>query len=432
MRVYFESYGCTQNLGEAHALEHGAALAGHSVVRNPAEADAAVLVTCGVIGATESRMLRRWRALSERLPHVFVTGCLVPLRTDLLTGVGRARTTFLPIREQSRLPELLARLPLASPHPLETRPAGPPSSPDEPAVTAEVILAQGCTSHCSYCFSRLARGRLRSSTMAEVLSGVSSAVGRGAREVRLSSLDTSCWGMDLPGAPRLPELLRTVAALPGEFTVRVGMMSPQSLRDIAEPYLEALSAGRFFRFLHLPVQSGADSVLLDMRREYTVEEFRRLVGLARRILPDLMLSTDVIVGYPTETEADFESTLRLIDELAPELVNVTRFSPRPGTPAARERPLNSRAVKLRSRRLTELRMRTARRRLERWIGRELPARILERGAHGSAVARLPNYLPVVLPSGGRLGETVSVRVDGARSNYLFGHVAGSSERDFHV
>jgi tRNA A37 methylthiotransferase MiaB len=133
-----------------------------------------------------------------------------------------------------------------------------------------------------------------------------------------------------------------------------------------------------------------------------------------------MLSTDLIVGFPTESDADFAKSLRLVEELDPEVVNVTRFSPRPMTPAARLPPLRSRLVKERSRQLAALRMRTARRRLERWIGRTVPALPLERGPGGTTVARLPNYLPVVLPREQRLGEWGAVRVDGCRSTYLLG------------
>ncbi|HUJ78271.1 MAG TPA: hypothetical protein VLX64_04600, partial [Thermoplasmata archaeon] len=108
MRVYVEAYGCAQNLGEAHAIERAVEGSGHPVVADPALADVGVLVTCGVIGSTEARMVRRYRALARRIPRLVVTGCLVPLRAELLDGPERASTVLLPIREQARLPALLA------------------------------------------------------------------------------------------------------------------------------------------------------------------------------------------------------------------------------------------------------------------------------------------------------------------------------------
>ncbi|HYK92903.1 MAG TPA: tRNA (N(6)-L-threonylcarbamoyladenosine(37)-C(2))-methylthiotransferase [Thermoplasmata archaeon] len=421
MRVYVEAFGCAQNLGEATAIDRATTAAGHSVVRDPGLADVGVLVTCGVIGPTEARMVRRYRALVERVPHVIVTGCLVPMRTALLGGPGIDRTSFVPIREQARIPDLISRLGPATPPPL---PAGPEAGPA--SATEEVVIAQGCTSACSYCFSRLARGHLMSVPPLDVLSRVAAARDRGAAEVRLSSLDTSCWGEDVPASGGLPSLLESVGELPGDFQVRLGMMSPQSLGPISGRVFQALRHPKFFRFLHLPVQSGDDRVLHEMRRGYSVEQFRQLVQEARDFLPDLMLSTDVIVGFPTEGEAEFEATLRLIDSVAPEVVNVTRFSPRPMTPAARLRPLPSSVVKRRSRALTELRMRVARRRLERWIGWEGDVRVVEAGRDGTSVARMPNYLPVVLPDRRAVGQRVHLRVDGARSTFLFGRPAATA------
>ncbi|MFZ0891483.1 MAG: tRNA (N(6)-L-threonylcarbamoyladenosine(37)-C(2))-methylthiotransferase [Thermoplasmata archaeon] len=425
MRVYVESYGCAQNQGEGHKLTRDLAAAGHAIAGDPSTADVGVLVTCGVIGPTEARMVRRWEELSRRVPRMVVTGCLVPLRTNLLQGPGLERTTFLPIREQSRLSTLLAdwssgvaesvRLPVVS----------SPTIPPALSVAEEVVIAQGCTSHCTYCFSRLARGRLTSVPLAELLEHVREALARGAREIRLTSLDTSCWGEDLSGGERLPELVSAVAQLSGDFQFRIGMMSPQSLRPIGDRLLDALEGEKPFHFLHIPVQSGSDRVLQEMRRGYTVDEFRRWIRLARTRFPELMLATDIIVGFPGETEDDFRATTELIEETEPEIVNVTRFSARPLTPAARLPPLPPRIAKRRSRELTTLRMRVARRRFERWIGRDGFARIVEWGPEGSSVGRLPNYLPVVLEDRHYLGSVVRIQIEGARSTYLLGTAAGS-------
>lgn len=421
MRVYVESFGCAQNQGEGAGIARDLASRGHELTEGPAGADVGVLVTCGVIGPTESRMVRRWHALAERVPRVVVTGCLVPLRTDLLSGAGRERTTFVPIREQDHLPALLDAwsservLPVVGvPRPATVTPL--------PRVVEEVIIAQGCTSGCSYCYSRLARGRLSSVSLTGVVERVREAAARGVREVRLTGLDTAAWGEDLFGPERLPELLRAVTAAAQDLRVRVGMMSPQSLAPRLEPYLDALGSGGAYRFLHLPLQSGSDRVLDAMRRGYRSDEVRRQVATARARLPDLHLATDVIVGFPGETEEDFRATEELLEEVAPETVNVTRFSARPGTPAARLPRLPPRVAKRRSREVAELRQRISRRRLERWIGARAVGRVLEYGPGSSSVARLGNYLPVVLDQRPPLGEDVDLRVDGARSTYLLGSV----------
>jgi len=418
VRVYVESFGCSQNQGEGAAIARDLASRGHTLATAPTAADVGVLVTCGVIGPTENRMVRRWESLSTRIPRVVVTGCLVPLRTDLLRGPGRERTTFVPIREQGHLPALLDAWAVDGPVSPSFAPAAPILS--APPVTEEVIIAQGCTSGCTYCFSRLARGRLESVPIPAVVRRVRDAHGRGVREVRLTGLDTAAWGEDLVGPERLPEMLRAVAAEADGMRVRVGMMSPQSLDPILPRYLDALSSEGVYRFLHLPVQSGSDRVLDAMRRGYRVDQFRRQVEATRRRFPDLHLATDVIVGFPGETEDEFRQTEELLAAVGPETVNVTRFSARPGTPAARLPPLPPRVAKRRSRSLAALRHRLSRDRLERWIGTRAVGRVLEYGPGESSVARLGNYLPVVLDRRPPLGADVELRVDGARSTYLLG------------
>jgi threonylcarbamoyladenosine tRNA methylthiotransferase CDKAL1 len=417
VRVYLEAFGCAQNRGEGTAIARDLEAHGHRLLGSPEGADAAVLVTCGVIAPTETRMLARWRVLAAASPRVLVTGCLVPLRTALFDGEARSRTTFVPIREQSEIPHRLG--PSASAAPASE---GPPSNP-RGSLAEEVVLAQGCTSGCAYCFSRLARGPLRSVPAAELESRVRAAVARGAREVRLTGLDTAAWGAELPSEERLPELVSRLGRALGPAMLRVGMMSPQSLAPFVERYADALGRPGVFRFVHLPLQSGSDEILSAMHRGYPVSEFRRQVRLLRARLPDLHLATDVIVGYPGETPDDVRATAELLEEIGPETVNVTRFSPRPGTPASRLPPLGPRLARQRSRELAALRRRIARERLERWIGTRRRGRVLEYGPGGSSVARLDNYLPVVLSSRPPLGADIELRVDGARTTYLLGTAA---------
>ena len=342
---------------------------------------------------------------------------------------------FLSIRDQVRFPQMLAELagPEAPPSPPPPPAALPGAGPDGSAplrhVWGEVTLTQGCTSHCSYCFSRLARGPLRSVPLDQIRTSVERAIDRGAREIRLTSLDTSCYGMDVggPDAPRLPDVVRMLGRLgcPEEFRIRVGMMSPQTLRTIAEEYLPLFrTEPRIFRFLHLPVQSGSDRVLGSMRRGYTVNEFRQLILRGREIASDLTVSTDVITGFPGESEEDHQATLRLLRDVEPEIVNVTRFSPRPLTPAARLPPVPARVAKERSREIARLRHDLARRRLERYIGYCGDCLVVEEGVGRTRVGRLYNYLPVVLPEEAPIGQWARVQVHGVRTTYLLGDYLG--------
>ena len=187
--------------------------------------------------------------------------------------------------------------------------------------------------------------------------------------------------------------------------------------------MAAYGSDKVFKFLHLPVQSGDDAILESMRRQYTVSQFEEIVCRFRRAFPEITLSTDVIVGFPGESEEQFEATMELIRRVRPDIVNVTRFSPRDGTPAATmPGQIVGWKVKERSRRLTRLRFQIARETNERFIGREASVLVTEPGKPGTVLARTPEYRQVVLREPAAIGEFLRVKIDGARPTDLSGHL----------
>src|SRR5437879_3556132 len=220
-----------------------------------------------------------------------------------------------------------------------------------------------------YCIARVARGRVASYGIDSLVGQVRRHVEQGAREIKLTGQDTAAYGLDT--GTNLAALLRAIAETPGEFRVRVGMADPLTVYPIQEELVAAYASDKLFKFLHLPVQSGDDAILESMRRQYTVSEFEEIVRRFRRTFPEITLSTDAIVGFPGESEEQFEATMELVRRVRPDIVNVTRFSPREGTPAA---TMPGRIVgwnvKERSRRLTRLRFQLAREMNERFIGSE--------------------------------------------------------------
>jgi len=207
--------------------------------------------------------------------------------------------------------------------------------------------------------------------------------------------------------------------------VRVGMLNPFVLDRILPDLVEAFRHPRMFKFLHLPLQSGSDRILREMRRHHTADDVLRQVHAFRAAFPDLVLATDVIAGFPGERAEDHRATVALLEALQPEMVNVTRFSARPGTPAAeRDDQVLLREVKARSRELTALRLRLCRERLARWVGREVSVLVTEPGKNGTMLARTPEYAPVVLPPGTPLGARLQVRITAASDVYLQGEPVG--------
>ena len=280
-----------------------------------------------------------------------------------------------------------------------------------------IPINYGCLGDCSYCCVHFARGRLRSNPVDEVVERVRRDLASGVKEFWLTSQDTACYGKDI--GTSLADLLNRVCEVEGDFRVRVGMMNPNLVLGMLDELVDAYSCGKVFKFLHLPVQSGDDKVLGLMNRRYTVDEFRNVVLAFRERIPMLTLSTDVICGFPGESREAFENTKRLIAEIKSDIVNVSKFFSRPGTPAEQLVPLLPRELNRRSRELAELSRRVSFEKNRAWLGWEGTVLFDERGKEGSWVGRNFAYRPVVVKTGASLlGRFVQVRVVRVFSTYL--------------
>ena len=414
MKVFVEAYGCTQSYGEARLMQEALAGRGHTLARSEDEADAHVLVTCTVIEATERKMVRRMQALAAHGKPLVVAGCMAAAQRDRVRAVV-PNAKLLPPR---RWPEIVGLLDGGT---VCGERAADVETTSFGWHDAIIPIAQGCAGRCTYCITRVARGFVLSYPAEELVARVRRHVANGAREIKLTGQDTAAYGRDTGAS--LGSLLRALDAIEGEFRVRVGMADPLTVLPILDDLVDAYASEKVFKFLHLPVQSGDDDVLARMRRDYTVSDFESIVAAFRAAFPELTLSTDVIVGFPGETEDAFEATLDLVRRVRPDIVNVTRFSARPGTPAASyPGQVVGWRVKQRSRRLTSLRFALAREAHQRFVGEEVDVLVTEPGKGDTFLARTPEYRQVVLHEPAALGTFARVRIDAARATDLFGHL----------
>jgi MiaB/RimO family radical SAM methylthiotransferase len=244
------------------------------------------------------------------------------------------------------------------------------------------------------------------------------AIKGGCREIWVTAEDTASYR---DGDVRLPGLLDLITGLEGRFYVRVGMMTPNQAEPILDDLIEAYRSGKVFKFLHVPVQSGNDKVLKRMGRRYTVSDFRGLVAKFREAIPDLSLSTDIICGFPGETEEQFTDSVKLVKEIGPDTLNISRFWPRPGTEAAElDGQLHGRETKGRSRELSSLWRSLLAERNQSWVGWGGEAVIDEEGRDGTMVGRNLAYKPIVVKSTVQLGDIVTVKITEAKGSYLVG------------
>ncbi|GFP81389.1 threonylcarbamoyladenosine tRNA methylthiotransferase [Phtheirospermum japonicum] len=211
----------------------------------------------------------------------------------------------------------------------------------------------GCLGACTYCKTKHARGHLGSYTVDSLVGRVRNVIADGVREIWLSSEDTGAYGRDI--GVNLPILLNSlVSELPsdGSTMLRIGMTNPPYILEHLKEIAEVLRHPCVYSFLHVPVQSGSDAILTAMKREYTVGEFRKVVDTLIELVPGMQIATDIICGFPGETDEDFEETVNLIKDYKLAQVHISQFYPRPGTPAARMKKVPSNVVKKRSRELT--------------------------------------------------------------------------------
>jgi len=416
MRFYIETYGCTANMGNSQELAEALQEMGH-IPSSIDEADAIVLNTCAVTEKTERKVLRRLRQLQG--DRLVVAGCLPAALPASIYGLS-CRGILGPLNTSSagRIEDLFG-LSCSCPG------ATPPSSGSltcQPSrdLCGIVNVAEGCNGACTYCIVRKARGVLKSRSPDDVAAQVERMVAIGLVEIQITAQDTAAYGSDR--GSDLAQLLDRLTAIPGEFMLRVGMMNPDGLLGIQEQLLRAFSSPKVYRFLHFPVQSGSDRILEEMGRRYHAGDIPELLSAFRSSYPDMGIITDVIIGFPGETQEDFYDSMHLIERMQPDKVNITRFSARPGTTAARLYDMPDRIKKERSREMTRLWLDIAARRNERYEGKIISALVTERGRNATMKARADNYLGIVVEGDPNLGSFIDVLVTASNPFYLSGQL----------
>lgn len=398
LKIYLESYGCTLSKSEAGLYVNRMLEEGSTLVSSPEDADLSIIGTCVVIKHTQDRMMDRIQELS-RQSKVKVMGCLPSVSGGELES---------------------DRIEVLKPKDFRSFYSGTLDDVEirESSVFEGIPINQGCTGSCNYCISRVARGTLVSRPPEKIVRQVSMQLERGIKEVRISSLDTAAYGRDL--GIYLPDLVEGILSLKGDFMLRVGMMEPRNAEEIMKDLLERMADGRVFKFLHIPVQSGDDRILDLMNREYHSESFLNIVRMFRKMFPDGTISTDIISGYHGEDDRSFDLTVQLLEKTRPEIINITRFSPRPYTPDfnARSPPTNS--IKKWTRAYSDLHRKILRDRFSSVLGRDETIMITERGKPGTSVGRDQSYRPVVVEGEHELYSRMNVEIVEYADTYLIG------------
>lgn len=455
-KVHVETWGCQMNVADSEkmlSLLHGM---DYALTENESEADLFLLNTCHIREKAKHKVLSRLgvlRDLKEKRPgvQIAVAGCVAQAEGAKLLKAAPQIDILLGPGKIEELPDLLSRstsngtaaMALGFNKPGEEKKRGhgpdvvPPTLTGKNEVTRFVNITQGCNNFCTFCIVPFTRGREISRKPAEILDECRLLLANGASEIMLLGQNVNSYGLDLLDSRKLSagedgpfvELLRQVVTLPGLKRLRFTTSNPH---DFTQPLAQLFADdSRMGKYMHLPVQSGNDHVLEVMRRKVTVAEYRERIRWLRDAVPDMAISTDLIVGFPGETEAEFEDTLKLVEEIQYSFIFAFKYSPRKGTAAARMPGQISEAVMdERLARLNALQDSITMRQAEADCGTIQNVLFLYRSKKNPGVfyGRTEHFRLVKVESAGYLvGDCRPVLITGGNKTALIGIVVGDPE-----
>jgi len=326
MKVFFDMVGCRLNQAEIEKMAAQFRAAGHEIVQTSHQADLVIINSCSVTAAAASDSRQKVRqAHKAGAGQIVLTGCWATVSSQAARELPGVTQVFLNDEKES-IPQLLIRADdlLHSLEPLERKPL-----PGVHRRTRAFIKVQdGCDNHCTFCITRVARGSSRSLLREEILREVQQAVAGGTHEVVLTGVNLGAWGRDNAGKADLTGLVRYILTNSEVERLRLSSIEPW---DMDEDFLSLWEDRRMCRHLHIPLQSGCVETLKRMGRRTSTEQYRKLIHLVRTYLPDAAITTDIIVGFAGESDAEFDESLDFVREMKFAGGHVFRFSPREGT-----------------------------------------------------------------------------------------------------
>lgn len=417
--------GCKVNQYETQAMEQELVRRGHTLVPFDQRADVYIVNTCSVTAVSDKKsrqMIRRCRKLNPDAV-VAACGCYVQthaaeaagLDVDLIAGTGD-RMAFLDLLEQVTREKQVTLLDDAlKRRTFEVLPAGGMAE----RTRAMLKVEDGCVNFCTYCIIPYARGPVRSLPKAEAAAQTEQLRREGYRELVFTGIEISSWGHDLKNGETFIDLLEAVSAAAGDMRLRLGSLEP---RTITEDFCRRAAAlPNLCPHFHLSLQSGCDATLRRMNRKYDTARFQQSVALLHRYFDRPAVTTDLICGFPEETEEEFAQTLAFIEECGFAAMHIFPYSIRPGTKAAAMEQVPPAVKEARAARAAEAAERMHRAYLEGCVGRVYPV-LFEQPRDGRYTGHAPNYMEVAAAGEGLHNIVKNVRITGVDGELLTGEV----------
>jgi len=418
-KIWVEAYGCSASFSDSEMISGLIVNGGHTLADSSEESDLNLIVTCSVKDATAAKMVHRIKESNSK--PLVVAGCLPKAEQQTVEKFAENASLLGPNSIGKTLQVIKSTLDGQKMIALDDTDITKIGLPKIRLNTAIGIveIASGCMSECTFCQTKLSKGDLKSYRIGDIVRQVKTEISDGCNEVWLTSTDNGCYGLDI--GSDLPELVNAVSEIDKQFFIRVGMMNPMYMPKIRDGLLKSFESNKVFKFLHVPVQSGSNKVLNDMKRGHTEKTFRDITNEFRKKFERFTISTDVIVGFPTETEEDFEDTLNLLENTKPDIVNLSKYSQRPGTSAAEMKQIDVTEVKRRSKITYELINRISEKNNKNWIGWE--GQVIFDEEHEDQIrGRNFAYKPIFVKEKPKIGQISTVKIIDATTHSLIGQI----------
>ncbi|MFB5606069.1 MAG: tRNA (N(6)-L-threonylcarbamoyladenosine(37)-C(2))-methylthiotransferase, partial [Nitrosarchaeum sp.] len=392
---------------------------GHTLAKNSSESDLNIVVTCSVKDSTANKMMYRIKSLKSK--PLVVAGCLPKAEKDTVEKITKKASLLGPNSLGKTLQVIDSTLRGMRQVSLDDSDLSKVGLPKVRlnSVVGIVEIASGCMSECTFCQTKLAKGDLKSYRIGDIVRQIETEISEGCKEIWLTSTDNGCYGFDIN--TDLPTLVKTVSEIPQDFMIRVGMMNPMYMPRIKEDLIKSFDSDKVYKFLHIPVQSGSDKVLHDMKRGHTVKTVREVIKKAKERFTDFTISTDIIVGFPSETKEDFQKTFELINEIRPDIVNLSKYSARPGTEAAEWIQIEASEVKRRSKIIFELINKISLENNQKWIGWKGKV-LFDEETNEGIKGRNFAYKSVFVKEKIKIGQTCVVEITDATTHSILGKI----------
>lgn len=415
-KIHFITQGCSANVADSEVMMGILKERGDELVDSADDADVIVLNSCTVKGPTETAFKRKLNELKDK--KVVIAGCIPQAEPRNYSDYSRIGTyqvkNITKVVDETLQGNTVALL--------ERNDEGRLNLPKvrKNNLVEIVPILQGCLNSCTFCKTKHARGNAISYPIRDIVRHISKSVEEGVREIWLTSQDNAVYGLEF--GSNLAELLKEIVSIDRDFRIRVGMGNPKYMLSYLDELIAVMKHPKIFKFIHIPLQAGSDKVLDDMKRGYSAKDFVHIVKRFKEEIPEISIMTDIICGFPTESKEDFGETINIVKETRPDFINISRFWPRPGTPAAKLKQVDGREAADRCRILMELFNEIGRENNKKWIGWRGKIMITEPGKFNTWVGKNDSYKQIVVKGDLAIGQEINVEIKDVGSLDLKGEI----------